>query len=657
MVGELTSTHKADWIREIDGLRGISVTLVLLYHLGLFSYGYLGVDIFFVISGFVITHASLKKWSSFSFANFYRARFRRLFPPLLIMLGLTIPIFSFLLRDSEWEDTLSAVPYTLVFASNWFFLNRDYFAPETSGNPLLHTWSLGVEEQFYLIFPLLFLILRRFSRAASIATVAFLAVLSLIFWVRVTAFFPEAAFFNPLLRAWQILFGVVGAYLFSWGANSFGKPLALAMAIAAGAFFYEGNDTLGKICLTFGTVGLLLVSNAPPTSSFLAIRPLRYLGRISYGVYLYHYPIFLLVDNAFEPFAGNSLVKVTLTFILAVFSYHAIEEYAIGRKRGPLFPRGLRDLRWRSGFVLVAMTAVIMLAGLFNSSRADRMSVWGTSFTELSEEAASTKGLGRDCTSTRTPRTECVFGEGKSVLVWGDSFAQHLVPAIQRSGTSVRIIQMAQGRCAPVLGVALGDRGQAHADLCILRNQATLDFIRSSEEPQVVVMGSLWRLLDNKSFVVDSLGRPVSEEAILSRLALTISNIRDAGSAVVFVLPPPSGPFDVGKCAVELKLRGQVNSGSCDFSFFDDGSRLKNSKLIDSINDVAFLDLSGANCDKEICRAFLDETSIYFDNRHYSQGGSEKIGELFDLAGALLRASKYSSGEIIQLADFRQSLP
>ena len=207
-----------DYRADIDGLRGIAIILVLFFHfeIGGLDNGFLGVDIFFVISGFLITQLISKEIDAekFSISEFYCRRIRRLFPALFFMLLLvSIASFIFFDRDSFEKFGFSLVT-TSFFASNiWFWTETGYFAPSALEKPLLHTWSLSVEEQFYLFFPLLLLLCRRFLFQSPLLIITSLFILSLLSYLYGFYYHPDATFFLLPTRIWQLLVGSIIALL------------------------------------------------------------------------------------------------------------------------------------------------------------------------------------------------------------------------------------------------------------------------------------------------------------------------------------------------------------------------------------------------------------------------------------------------------------
>ena len=204
---------------EIDGLRGLSIIPVVLYHAGfpLFSGGYIGVDIFFVISGYLITTIILNKIKegNFSIRKFYLRRARRILPALFSVIFISLPFAFFWMDSINYNNFNKTVLYSLFFISNFFFIfnHQNYFTDIAQNNPLLHTWSLSIEEQFYLIFPIFIIICFKLLKKYIQLIIILIAVTSFFISIYVAEFHRSANFYFTLSRVWEIFFGVISAFL------------------------------------------------------------------------------------------------------------------------------------------------------------------------------------------------------------------------------------------------------------------------------------------------------------------------------------------------------------------------------------------------------------------------------------------------------------
>ncbi len=327
---------------EIDGLRAIAITSVILFHAGfsLFSGGYLGVDIFFVISGYLITSTVLEELSSneFSLIKFYERRARRILPALFFLLIICFPLAWLLLLPNEMKEYSKSQIATVAFFSNIFFLKTSgYFDLASETKPLLHTWSLSVEEQFYLIFPLLLIATWRFKK---ICTLLFIAIFfsSLFLSQSSVTLNPNEAFFAFHNRAWELLLGSFSAYYLlkfktkeqSFFLQNIATFLGLFLIFSSIFIFTKNSPSPGIITLipTLGTV-LIIIFTSKDTLAFsiLSSPILVRIGLISYSAYLWHQPVFAYCRRVFNHQGSNLVMAglVSVSFLIAYFSWKYIE--------------------------------------------------------------------------------------------------------------------------------------------------------------------------------------------------------------------------------------------------------------------------------------------------------------------------------------------
>ena len=328
--------------REIDGLRAVAVVPVILFHAGLsrFSGGFVGVDVFFVISGFLITGLMLEEHAqgTFSVARFYERRARRILPALYLVLIACLPLAAFLMLPSEFESFGRNLAAVIVFASNIrYFLTADYFAQPGAFDPLLHTWSLAVEEQHYLLFPVLLMLLWRGGPRRVLAGTALLTLASFVAAEYAWPRWPMANFFLLPTRLWELGVGALAAIALHGRAPRF--PRALAEAGAAGGllliaaavlFFDESTPFPSRYALvpTLGAVAVLVfASPATLAGRLLGLRPMVGIGLVSYSAYLWHQPLFAFarLSSEFGPSRGLMLGLCLVTFGLAWLSWRFVE--------------------------------------------------------------------------------------------------------------------------------------------------------------------------------------------------------------------------------------------------------------------------------------------------------------------------------------------
>ena len=484
--------------RDIDGLRAVAVLPVLLFHAGIagFSGGSLGVDIFFVISGFLITTLILADLDaqSFSLIGFYRRRVVRILPALLVMLVLVVAASAFLLLPLEFKGlTGNATAAALFYANLYAWTTTDYFAPAAETLPLLHTWSLGVEEQFYLAFPLILLLLHRFARRWLWLALLMLTIASIVLWVVMTGHKPKAPFYLLPPRAWQFGLGAVVAT-----APRFAIPAALRQMLALAAIPLMlvpmivpigGADYPQPFLPCISAALLLGLGRGSAAGRLLSLAPLRWVGLRSYSLYLWHWPILALYRIRF----GTDLSPVeTVALIVASLAAAALS-YALVEQ--PFQRRWRRSTRaWL--VVLTGIAACLTVAG--GAWAARRM--WHPPLPPAIERIASygdpagadavtrEYGLG-SCTldAMGTPGTGCpmpVPGK-RTILLFGDSHAQHIWRALAERYPQASIVPVAVSACRPTLA-------PTNAPGCMTSYRAAMALIDSGQIDQIV-FAAFWQ--------------------------------------------------------------------------------------------------------------------------------------------------------------------
>lgn len=333
---------------EIDGLRAIAVAAVILFHagFGVFSGGFVGVDVFFVISGFLITSIIVEELKSgrFSISRFYERRARRILPALFTVMAVCVPCAYWLLSPDDLKDFAQSLAAISLFSSNVLFWGESgYFDTQAELKPLLHTWSLAVEEQFYVVYPLLLLAAWRLGRPVLLTLIGGIAVASLFTSVAEVRDYPSAAFYLLPSRAWQLLIGAITAFATEqWKRVADRQPSGRladealgwgGMAMIVYSLFSFDERTpfpgLNAALPTLGTALVLLgASERSQVGRVLGWKPLVGLGLISYSAYLWHQPLFAFTKHALlaDLPTGLAIVLCALTLVLAMLSWRYIEQ-------------------------------------------------------------------------------------------------------------------------------------------------------------------------------------------------------------------------------------------------------------------------------------------------------------------------------------------
>jgi peptidoglycan/LPS O-acetylase OafA/YrhL len=489
---------------EIDGLRAVAVAPVILFHAGAqqISGGFLGVDLFFVISGFLITGIISREMRDgrFSFGAFYKRRARRILPMLLVVIACSAPFaWLFMSRGEVLVFGRSAI-YVLLFVSNFFFFKQSsYFDHSAETSPLLHTWSLGVEEQYYILFPLLMLLLWRKAPRSIAPALAGLLAASLLLCIACARAYPDFTFYLPLTRAWELLAGALCALAPS---RPFAKPgawlsagglaaIVLSLFVVDQAMPWPSAITLAPVC---GACLILLYARAgTPVARLLSSAPLRGLGLISYSAYLWHQPVFAFarIQNFGEPGALVMTGLCVAVVLLSILSWRYVEQ---PWRDGRIHAFAPQRLAQTFGVALLALGAGGALAGALTQGFTNIRSKGQEALLAYNESAykqAIDRAMGPCFLQTRSGATSapaaCLQG-GDELLVWGDSHAAILSLGLRERGE--KPAQMTAGACPPALGF-----DSAEAPACRSLNDANFAAI-TKLQPAQLILHAYWSHYD-----------------------------------------------------------------------------------------------------------------------------------------------------------------
>jgi len=328
---------------DIDGLRAVAIIPVVLFHLGAgFPGGFIGVDVFFVISGFLITGIILKELDEnrFTIRNFYARRVRRILPALAFMLVGVLALAWWLLLPFELDQLGKYLTTVSVFLANFtLYHGSGYWAPRSESLPLLHMWSLAVEEQFYIVIPLLLIVMHRWMKTRLIHLLGLLFVLSLVACIYITTVDPKFAFYMLPTRSWELLAGALiyclvtnGVVKASFPLKTFAGILGLAI-IAAGCMLLSNETAFPGYAALIPVVGAALVilansSGQTVSGAILSWAPLRFIGWISYPLYLWHWPLIVFYKTYIYPHELTAIDRAgifILSLLLATISWKLIE--------------------------------------------------------------------------------------------------------------------------------------------------------------------------------------------------------------------------------------------------------------------------------------------------------------------------------------------
>ena len=561
---------------EIDGLRALSVLGVVAYHAfpSALTGGFVGVDVFFVISGFLITSNILaeRAASHFSILGFYEKRCRRLLPALAAMLLVTSVAAILLLPPSELKAYGSSLLWVSGFVSNLHFRHSFfYFAPLAVDQPLLHTWSLAVEEQFYIFWPLILAFIAQASpgRLRPIVWGVTLVSLAASQWELGNA--PGGAFYLVPYRAWELGLGAliaVGALPIPGRvARELVSALGLAMIVAA-MIVFDGKTPFPGIAAALPCVGAMLFIHATRGDRTLAarlasFRPAVFVGLISYSLYLWHWPVLVLARAAFaRPMVGwEAAAAIVVTFILSVLSWRFVERPF--RRRG-VFTRP-QILRMSAG--LLATGAAAGLA-MVQTGGLEAFASPAVMVAERAKTSFDWTCLSKINSMAPVERTSCTRGsraDGYDVLLWGDSHANHMHLGVAEvaAARGMTVREASEEACKPFFDPALVPI--AMTKQCLAFNRAVLAEARADPGLKLVILSARWtKLVEALAGSGNAADRSPTHMAIIFGDAL-LTMRRQFGPRVRIMVVGSTPEFDVFVASCFARERHQGRTGDhCD---------------------------------------------------------------------------------------------
>jgi peptidoglycan/LPS O-acetylase OafA/YrhL len=638
---------------DIDGLRAIAVISVVLYHFGVpyFNGGFVGVDVFFVISGYLITGIVLAelRTGSFSFARFYERRARRLLPTLTMVFLVTFAVSLAIMTPRDFEVFSKSMFYALIFAANIFFDSQGgYFGPDLELAPLLHTWSLAVEEQFYIAWPLLLVLAFRYARTRLHVIAALLLLASFYANVSLVETKPVAAFYRPHTRVWELLAGCTLAFgmpvLRGIAAQAIGVAGMLFILFAV--FTYTAETQFPGVAAAMPVLGAAMViwsgqSAATLVSRLLSIPPLVFVGLISYAWYLWHWPMISLFRYQFErqP-SGVEIVSLLVASIaLAALSWKFVETPV---RRGSFWRPRSRMM----GAAAVASVSMMALAGTGYATKgfAGR---YPPAILELSRIALSRRPQDPKCLRDYIRDEVCTLWtasrDAPHILLWGDSHARGLGTVMRDLAEAADVTLSLAGiaACPPIIGVGR-DRGRGGVDACRSAN-GSVGRLLSDNSYSDVVLVARWnlyavgdpanaRLTHDSKFFRDETSVDVSlneNRAVLTRgLRRTVEAIAATGARVWVVMEPPAPGFDVPNRLARQMIRGEAEETMYGSDVAEQRERSAFMQGLLATLPVRVLDPSGLLCETERCLAIADGKPLYFDDNHLSIYGTARLAPL-----------------------------
>ncbi|GLK67095.1 acyltransferase family protein [Hansschlegelia plantiphila] len=645
---------------ELDGLRAVAVLAVLLFHAtGALPGGFAGVDVFFVISGYVITCVIAGDLDAgrFSVAGFYERRVRRIAPALVATILATALASAFILMPIDLKSMGRSAAAAALMVSNILFWNESgYFDAAAQTKPLLHTWSLGIEEQFYLLYPLLVSGLWRRARSALTAALLAMFVASLAAAAWMTADEPSTAFYLAPFRFWELALGGLIALRpmkalerapFAW--------IGLAM-IAASFAVFDATTPFPGLPALLPTVGAALVINGARGASLaartLGSRPFTFVGKISYSLYLVHWPLIVLLEYRqgarLDAWQGAAVVAGSIA--LAWISWRVVEQ-PFRRPAG----RGSRLAVFGGAGAAAALCCAAGAVFVVTNGLPERLppdvrqiySMIGDDWPENAQCFVDTKGThgpqpddiraGRLCSMGPKPTGRPDF------LVWGDSHAPAIAPGIFAAADRVgaRGLIVGAGACPPLVDFRTLTARDATNRRCAEINAAALDLMKSKEIPLVFMVARWPRSAAGNGYGDEGLffdpadiAAPIPGEDLKFKAALeaTLARLQEIGVRPVIVMDVPEAGYNVPYELARAKMAGR--------SIDVDPTRAVYRERVERAREIITAAAEADNaeivdptrwfCDDDDCDVQRNGLPLYRDTDHITRQTALALSPFFD---------------------------
>lgn len=653
----LPTYNTSSYNPAIDGLRALAVSLVVTYHVGIpfVGGGYIGVDVFFVISGFLIINQIVGSMAQgkFSFAEFWARRAIRILPPYLLVIAVSAAIGMYVLvLPGEFSNFGKEVLYSSLMVVNHYYLGlQGYFDTSVDTKPLLHLWSLSVEEQFYVVAPLaialLWLIRRSFGASAFAVAVAAIFVMSLVACIYLTGGAEDTnyAFYLMPLRAWEFMLGGMIAVAIPRFASTKGSTrdavgfTGLALVVAAGVLF--SHDVLfpswNALVPVVGSALVILAVSNPNPSTFarcMSLKPVVWTGLVSYSWYLWHWPLLTLgrIYNFGERILWFDAMAGLLSLVLAAATFYLLE-------------RPLRDWRRSSA---IALNWRPVMAGIAACIPVAVFGYWISTSLATSVEAATPARLtpayqmpDLKCHLDR-PRdiSRCISAsQGRPIgLIMGDSHARAAFSAFEKAvaADGGHLAALAMGGCPPFFNTIKSTKGTQRNNYCIKAQKLALAAMDDGGlDVEFAILLAQWGFHNNDLTDLNG-NRPANRAAFfIDRMRETMQMLRDRGVKRILVVGNvPLMPKSAPECVSRALKYGYEPAERCGATRERTERRNRTSKrrisaAIEGMKDVRYFDPTDLYCDDRWCSPFDGESVIYSDHSHLTELGISRITERY----------------------------
>ncbi|WP_167375530.1 acyltransferase family protein [Brucella cytisi] len=616
---------------DVEGLRAVAVVLVVLFHINerWIPGGFVGVDMFFVISGFVITLWMKRaiEGDSFSLIEFYRRRFKRILPAMFVVVFVSLVVGVFTMLPSDLTSLSWSAIFSILSAANiyfTYFIDTSYFAEDSKGVPLLHLWSLGIEEQFYLVWPILMLVLMRLKRALVSSLTILIAGSALYGQYLLSADNFSFAYYMLPSRMFQLATGGLLVFL-----PVITKPLLAeilsftgVILVASSAYWLTGVSPfpgLNAVPLTLGT-SLVIYSGSQRTvlARVLSLTPMLWTGKRSYSIYLWHWPVLAFQHYLFSDLTLiQQIASLFLTFILGHLSYQYVEERT----------RYSKATLWGVTKTLVIPPTAVIVALCAWLITTKGMWPYGAGFTAVEAIAAELTLPVADVKEVCIPRVtgekefsdpRCILatnGEAHSrVLLWGDSNAAHYVGTINEvaKAAGVSVQNISHSACPPLLEKASEFAHPVYRDWCA---KSVPYIVSRLKDYDTIILGGQW-------------GTYFSRGDFKTEMDKTISALSDSHRKVIVLGQVPAFSGYDRKCFLKQykvpfiqceAIPRLINGNQDDKKMF--------TELAKKYPNVTYVDMFPFLCQNGKCSPYADHKPLYTNGTHLGYGGSVDLGK------------------------------
>lgn len=644
---------------DVDGMRALAILSVLFFHAFPESLpgGFVGVDIFFVISGYLISSIIFRGLTlgTFSFFDFYARRVRRIFPAVTVVLLGSFVLGYFFLNPNDLKDLVEESPYAAFFLENWrlYVTAGGYWETATELKPFMHFWSLGVEEQYYIFYPLICFLLWKVSAKRFLLSLLLMLAVSLALCLYDTYNDPVRAFYSLHSRFWELLIGGVLAYVeLQWpqykerlglvNRDNFISALGVALILLSILFFEEGKNFPGWRAL-FPTIGSVLIiaagSEALLNKHLFSNRVAVFIGLISYPLYLWHWPFISIFRNNLAgdtPQGWLALIIIVSSFVLAYLTYALIER-----------PMRSKKATWQLVLCLVVVLALVSIGfkTVLRKSEDLNQAFLYTGLDETVQKAA--KRLPRSERSDRSCTS--LFGKGFSVcrtlgdqpriLLFGDSHAQLMWDYIGQDKTAPSLYLVATAGLIVFDKTSIFETNGQERTVIRKLTDRVWGVIRENSAIDTVILRGFW--LSHHQLMLRSTKHPelTGDELYRQLWKDTFRELHSLNKKVILVLDNISVPFNplikfsaVQRVSLLDKTRRdyQVHFDELSEEEFQVRSFLKTEAK--NWDNVRIIDSWDALCDQKGCYLLKDKIPYYRDDDHLSYYGSGKVWELIKQA-------------------------